>query len=92
MTESAPKDPFGLQGQTLATRFVIERYVAEGGFGVVYRARQTALDRRVAIKVLKSPGDAPSAVREQLLTKFEAEARLLARLKHPHIAVRKSDR
>src|SRR4051794_20518102 len=69
-------DPSGLEGLTLEGRFRVERLVAEGGFGVVYRGRQLALDRPVAIKVLKTAGGPDS---------FEAEARTIARLKHPHI-------
>ena len=46
-----------LVGETLAGRFRIERLVAEGGFGVVYRAQQVALDRPVAIKVFKPASD-----------------------------------
>src|SRR3954466_5014942 len=50
-------DPFGLVGQTLAGRFRVERQIAEGGFGVVYRAQQIVLERSVALKVLKVPAD-----------------------------------
>jgi serine/threonine-protein kinase len=82
VTEPAPAtDPFGLVGQTLAGRFVIEQQVAEGGFGVVYRARQIALDRLVAIKVLKVLADQEPALHRT----FEAEAQTAARLKHPNI-------
>jgi hypothetical protein len=38
-------DASGLVGQTLAGRFRIDACVAEGGFGVVYRAYQLALGR-----------------------------------------------
>ncbi len=53
-----------------------------GGMGEVYRARDTRLDRDVAIKVLPA---ALAADNERIL-RFEREARLLASLNHPHIA------
>jgi serine/threonine-protein kinase len=49
-----------------------------GGFGEVYKARDTRLDRTVAIKIL------PSADPE-LKTRFEREAKAIAALTHPHI-------
>src|SRR5688572_16069610 len=64
-------DPLSLVGQTLGGRFQIERFVAEGGFGIVYRARQVALDRPVAIKILKAAPD----LRHET---FEAEAKTVA--------------
>jgi serine/threonine protein kinase len=78
-------DPFGLVGQTLAGRFCVECKVAEGGFGVVYRAQQLTLARPVALKVLKIPAgvdDREAAFFEQT---FATEARTMARLRHPHI-------
>ena len=50
-------DSFNLVGQILAGRFLIERHVAEGGFGVVHRAEQIALGRTVSLKVFKSAAD-----------------------------------
>ena len=53
-----------------------------GGMGEVYRARDTRLDREVAIKVLSSPSpDAPPG----RLERFQREARAISRLSHPHI-------
>jgi eukaryotic-like serine/threonine-protein kinase len=52
-----------------------------GGMGVVYRARDTRLDRTVAIKVL-APAIASSAEQR---ARFEREARTVSQLQHPHI-------
>ncbi len=53
-----------------------------GGMGEVYRARDTKLDREVAIKVL------PAALAQdpERLARFEREAKVLAALNHPNIA------
>src|ERR1700688_75203 len=53
-----------------------------GGMGEVYRAKDTKLDREVAIKVL------PSALAQdpERLARFEREAKVLASLNHPNIA------
>jgi Tol biopolymer transport system component len=52
-----------------------------GGMGEVHRARDTRLDREVAIKVIP----AASAGDEQLRQRFEREARAISALNHPHI-------
>ena len=52
-----------------------------GGMGEVYRARDTRLDRIVAIKILPNH----LADRADLRQRFEREARTIARLNHPHI-------
>ena len=66
--------------RALAPEFVVERRVAAGGMGIVYRAREAGLDRLVAIKVLR-PELATAVARERFLR----EARLLARLQHSNI-------
>jgi serine/threonine protein kinase len=55
--------------------------IGAGGMGEVYRARDTRLDRIVAIKVLPTHLADRSEVRER----FEREARTIASLNHPHI-------
>ncbi len=62
--------------------YVIGEEIGRGGMGVVYRARQLALDREVALKFL------PFALleSEDFLERFEREARLMARLTHSGIA------
>jgi serine/threonine protein kinase len=56
--------------------------IGAGGMGEVYRARDTRLDRDVAIKVLPASVSADP----ERLARFDREARTLAALNHPHIA------
>jgi O-acetyl-ADP-ribose deacetylase (regulator of RNase III) len=67
--------PRPLLESALGSRFAILGEVARGGMGVVYHARQLALDRQVALKVLL-PGASPE--------RFLREARLLASVRSPH--------
>ncbi|MCE9630778.1 MAG: protein kinase [Planctomycetia bacterium] len=60
---------------------IIVRLLAEGGMGRVYEARQESPARSVAVKVIR--GGLASA---SLVRRFEYEAQVLARLRHPHIA------
>ncbi|MCS6912355.1 MAG: serine/threonine-protein kinase [Myxococcales bacterium] len=78
MAPTAPPDP--LVGKVLADRFEILSRIGEGGTGVVYKARQIAVDRMVAIKVLGAHvSQDPSWVK-----RFHNEARAAARLDHPN--------
>jgi Tol biopolymer transport system component len=52
-----------------------------GGMGEVYRARDTRLDRTVAVKVLKSTLESSPEFKQR----FEREARTISQLNHPHI-------
>ena len=61
--------------------FAIESFVSAGGMGEVYRARDTRLDRSVAIKVLPPAAAADPRAR----ARFTYEARAIARLSHPRI-------
>ncbi len=62
--------------------YEITREIGRGGMGIVYLARDTRLDRPVAIKT----NSALLSSRGELLARFQREARLLAGLSHPNIA------
>jgi serine/threonine protein kinase len=78
--------PFGFPSMTIAqgTRlgaFEVDALIGTGGMGVVYKARDTRLDRFVAIKVLP-PERMADPDRER---RFVQEARAASALNHPHI-------
>ncbi|MGA2384484.1 MAG: serine/threonine-protein kinase [Gemmatimonadales bacterium] len=66
--------------EALAPDYEVERELASGGMGVVFLGRDVALDRRVAIKIIK-PELATAAAAER----FIREARILASLNHPNV-------
>jgi eukaryotic-like serine/threonine-protein kinase len=70
-----------LVGQHLGPYQVLAK-LGEGGMGEVYRARDTRLQREVAIKILPEI----FASDPERLARFEREAQVLAALNHPHIA------
>jgi predicted Ser/Thr protein kinase len=61
--------------------FEILSSLGAGGMGEVYRAKDTRLDRQVAIKILSPDVAGNATVRER----FEREARAVSQLTHPHI-------
>jgi serine/threonine-protein kinase len=67
--------------EALGTAFTIEGEIGRGGMGVVYRARDEKLKRRVAIKVLPPE----LAFQAEIRARFTREAETAARLSHPHI-------
>ncbi len=68
-------------GRTLS-HYKVQEKIGEGGMGEVYLAKDTKLDREVAVKVLP----ATFSENKERLARFEREARLLASLNHPNIA------
>ena len=66
----AVADPFSLLGTRLDGKYDVHSVVAEGGFGVVYRATHRSLQKPVAIKVLKTPPSIPESHRRTFIDKF----------------------
>ncbi len=84
-TSEGRVDPFGLVGARLDSRYDVVGVVAQGGFGVVYRAQHRELRKPVAIKVLKTPSDLTQRQQKEFLLRFTEEARTVAQLDHAHI-------
>ena len=73
-------DPLGLVGQVIAEKYEIDRFVAEGGFSLLYRAQHRIWKAPVALKFLKALAGAAPGAREQLLASFVQEGSLLREL------------
>lgn len=75
-------DDATLIGSTLGNRYRLLEAIGEGGMGRVYRAAELATGKSVAIKLLHAEfvGD------DQVVQRFEREAKVMTELSHPHIA------
>ncbi len=69
------------KGQKINDRYEIEKLIGEGGMANVYLARDTILDRKVAVKILR--GDL--AGDEKFVRRFQREALSASSLSHPNI-------
>jgi serine/threonine-protein kinase len=75
-----PGDPSHLLGKVIDGRYEILHAIGEGGMGVVYKARQTSIDRMVAVKMLSSD----LAKDRNWVQRFYNEAKACSRLHHPN--------
>ena len=82
MPETATGTPGSVGvGVTIDGKYRIDALVGRGGMGAVYRARDTRLDRDVAVKVVRGDLVSSAEARER----FKREAQMAARLQHPAI-------
>ena len=70
-----------LQAGTRLGPYEVVSPLGDGGMGEVYRARDTRLDRTVAINILNSA----LVASPELKARFEREARAISQLNHPNI-------
>jgi serine/threonine protein kinase len=73
-------DEESLTGRTIQGRFEVRELIGHGGFGSVYLARQTSVDRLVVLKVLR--GDLVQ--KKSMERRFLLEAKATSRLNNPH--------
>ncbi|HET7599926.1 MAG TPA: protein kinase [Gemmatimonadales bacterium] len=81
MTQSTDQPLPARLAKALGGAYTLEGEIGRGGMGVVYRARDERLQRRVAIKVLPPE----LAFQSDIRARFTREAQTAARLSHPHI-------
>jgi len=74
-----PDDP--MIGTLAAGRYRIQKLLGEGGMGQVYLAEHVAIEKRVALKVLR----AEFAAKGEIVTRFQQEAISASRIKHPNV-------
>ena len=79
-TLAPPAAETAAPGMAARDRYAIEERLGQGGMGAVYQAHDRVLGRTVALKVIR-----PDALTPGMRARFEAEARAVARLDHPHI-------
>jgi len=70
-----------LVGKTVAGRYKVIKLLGEGGMGQVYLAEHSAIEKRVALKVLR----AEYAHKGEIVTRFQQEAISASRIKHPNV-------
>ena len=75
--------PDRMETGSMLGRYTIEGSIGEGGMGVVYRARDGRLGRKVALKVLLADEEDPESI--ERAKRFLREARVAAALDHPNV-------
>ncbi|MCB9553054.1 MAG: protein kinase [Myxococcales bacterium] len=77
--------PVPAVGTVLDGRYTLLSVLGEGGFGIVYQARQESTGQLVAVKLLWPRPGAGTATRGTESDRFEREIDLIGRLRHPNI-------
>ena len=80
MSEAPPESADPIVGREIAGKYVVERFLGGGAMGAVYKARQVALDKAIAIKVMHKE----LATDHMFAARFHREAKAASRLDHPN--------
>lgn len=78
-------DVLKLRGTTLKGTFALDRAVARGGFGVVYRGRHLSLHKEIAVKVFCPLARPEASIEQEAISHFFQEIKILSALEHPAI-------
>lgn len=78
--EASERELFELLRRALEPSFVLVRRIGAGGMGIVFLARDPALKRLVAVKVM-----APDRVDTEARARFQREAEAVAKISHPNV-------
>ncbi|MFE7648307.1 serine/threonine-protein kinase [Streptomyces phaeoluteigriseus] len=76
-------DPGGADGRTVGGRYRLLERIGSGGMGTVWRARDLLMDREVAVKEPRLPGDPEDEFHRRAAHRLYREARAAARVDHP---------
>jgi len=74
-----------IQKRFHSKNYQLIKMIGQGGFGIVYKARQISTDQIVAIKFLTLSSEFDTHKRERYLERFQRETALSSRLQHPNI-------
>jgi len=80
-SSNQPSSPDFSVGSVVFDKFEIVSFIAEGGMGAVYRARDVARDSIIALKIMRN-----DALNPKSLMRFQSEAKTASKLNHPNIA------
>ena len=70
-----------------AGRYELVEEIGRGAMGIVYRANDPVIGRAVAVKTMRLAGAGTGLSHDELLARFQTEARAAGRLNHPNIVV-----
>ncbi|NRA35902.1 MAG: serine/threonine protein kinase [Polyangiaceae bacterium] len=81
MSDAHTQEIDPLIGQLVASRYRVIKQLGEGGMGQVYLAEHEAIEKKIALKVLRPEYTA----KEDIVTRFQQEAISASRIKHPNV-------